>query len=177
MEKKFNDSSSALSRFGRDKRVRTVTAATERVERRPRTEFKAQDGSYRRDDKGARPAKRASYNPHFSEDNRPLFEQKEERRNSKFSAAGRGRTNRNERSWGEKRQENEKPFEKKFDKKFDKKGGDKPFDKKFDKKPFGDKKRSFKRDDERPRSYPKFNPERQSGDIRLNRFLAQSGIC
>ena len=177
MEKKFNDSSSALSRFGRDKRVRTVTAATERVERRPRTEFKAQDGSYRRDDKGARPAKRASYNPHFSEDNRPLFEQKEERRPSKFSAAGRGRTNRNERSWGEKRQENEKPFEKKFDKKFDKKGGDKPFDKKFDKKPFGDKKRSFKRDDERPRSYPKFNPERQSGDIRLNRFLAQSGIC
>ena len=177
MEKKFNDSSSALSRFGRDKRVRTVTAATERVERRPRTEFKAQDGSYRRDDKGARPAKRASFNPHFSEDNRPLFEQKEERRSSKFSAAGRGRTNRNERSWGEKRQENEKPFEKKFDKKFDKKGGDKPFDKKFDKKPFGDKKRSFKRDDERPRSYPKFNPERQSGDIRLNRFLAQSGIC
>ena len=186
MEKKFNDSSSALSRFGRDKRVRTVTAATERVERRPRTEFKAQDGSYRRDDKGARPAKRASFNPHFSEDNRPLFEQKEERRNSKFSAAGRGRTNRNERSWGEKRQENEKPFEKKFDKKFDKKGGEKPFGKKFDnkggeksfdKKPFGDKKRSFKRDDERPRNYPKFNPERQSGDIRLNRFLAQSGIC
>ena len=180
MEKKFNDSSSALSRFGRDKRVRTVTAATERVERRPRTEFKAQDGSYRRDDKGARPAKRASFNPHFSEDNRPLFEQKEERRNSKFSAAGRGRTNRNERSWGEKRQENEKPFEKKFDKKFDKKGGEKPFGKKFDNKggeKSFDKKRSFKRDDERPRNYPKFNPERQSGDIRLNRFLAQSGIC
>ncbi len=63
MEKKFNDSSSALSRFARDKRVRTVTAAPERVERRPRTE-KAQDG-YRRDDKAARPAKRASYNPHF----------------------------------------------------------------------------------------------------------------
>ena len=164
MEKKFNDSSSALSRFARDKRVRTVTAATERVERRPRTE-KAQDG-YRRDEKVARPAKRASYNPHFSEDNRPLFEQKEERRNSKFSAAGRGRTNNGERrTFGEKKQGTEKPFEKKFDKKFS------------DKKAFGDKKRSFKRDDERPRNYPKFNPERQTGDIRLNRFLAQSGIC
>ena len=164
MEKKFNDSSSALSRFARDKRVRTVTAAPERVERRPRTE-KAQDG-YRRDDKAARPAKRASYNPHFSEDNRPLFEQKEERRNSKFSAAGRGRTNKDERrTFGDKKQGTEKPFEKKFDKKFS------------DKKAFGDKKRSFKRDDERPRNYPKFNPERQTGDIRLNRFLAQSGIC
>lgn len=164
MEKKFNDSSSALSRFARDKRVRTVTAATERVERRPRTE-KAQDG-YRRDEKVARPAKRASYNPHFSEDNRPLFEQKEERRNSKFSAAGRGRTNNGERrTFGEKKLGTEKPFEKKFDKKFS------------DKKGFGDKKRSFKRDDERPRNYPKFNPERQTGDIRLNRFLAQSGIC
>ena len=169
MEKKFNDSSSALSRFARDKRVRTVTAAPERVERRPRVE-KAQDGFNRRDEKSARPAKRASYNPHFSEDNRPLFEQKEERRPSKFSAAGRGRVNKDERrSFGEKKQGTEKPF----DKKFDKRGGEK----KFDKKPFGDKKRSFKRDDERPRNYPKFNPERQTGDIRLNRFLAQSGIC
>ena len=171
MEKKFNDSSSALSRFARDKRVRTVTAAPERVERRPRTE-KAQDGFNRRDEKSARPAKRASYNPHFSEDNRPLFEQKEERRPSKFSAAGRGRVNKDERrSFGEKKQGTEKPF----DKKFDKRGGEKkPFG---EKKGFGDKKRSFKRDDERPRNYPKFNPERQTGDIRLNRFLAQSGIC
>ena len=175
MEKKFNDSSSALSRFARDKRVRTVTAAPERVERRPRVE-KAQDGFNRRDEKSARPAKRASYNPHFSEDNRPLFEQKEERRPSKFSAAGRGRVNKDERrSFGEKKQGTEKPF----DKKFDKRGGEKKFDKKpfGEKKGFGDKKRSFKRDDERPRNYPKFNPERQTGDIRLNRFLAQSGIC
>ena len=175
MEKKFNDSSSALSRFARDKRVRTVTAAPERVERRPRTE-KAQDGFNRRDEKSARPAKRASYNPHFSEDNRPLFEQKEERRPSKFSAAGRGRVNKDERrSFGEKKQGTEKPF----DKKFDKRGGEKNFDKKpfGEKKGFGDKKRSFKRDDERPRNYPKFNPERQTGDIRLNRFLAQSGFC
>ena len=164
-----------MSRFARDKRVRTVTAAPERVERRPRTE-KAQDGFNRRDEKSARPAKRASFNPHFSEDNRPLFEQKEERRPSKFSSAGRGRVNKDERrSFGEKKQGTEKPFEKKFDKR----GGEKKFDKKpfGEKKAFGDKKRSFKRDDERPRNYPKFNPERQTGDIRLNRFLAQSGIC
>lgn len=165
MEKKFNDSSSALSRFARDKRVRTVTAATERVERRPRTEQKAQGGEYRRDDRQTRPTKRASYNPHFSEDNRPLFEQKEERRNSKFSAAGRGRVGSGERrAFGDKKQGTERPFEKKFDKKFS------------DKRSSGNKK-GFKSNEERPRNYPKFNPERQTGDIRLNRFLAQSGIC
>ena len=175
MEKKFNDSSSALSRFGRDKRVRTVTAATERVERRPRTE-KTEGGRFGRternfgsQERGSKPTKRASYNPHFSEENRPLFEERTERK-----------------PYGEKRGE-KKPFgEKKSfgDKKFgaknfgDKKFGDKKFgEKKFGEKSFGDKKRSFKRDEERPRSYPKFNPERQTGEMRLNRFLAQSGIC
>ena len=183
MEKKFNDSSSALSRFGRDKRVRTVTAATERVERRPRAE-KSEGGrfgrqergeqternfnraergersfnrtergerSFNRNDRGAKggkPTKRASYNPHFSEDNRPLFEEQGERK-----------------SFGAKRTFGDKKF-----------AGKAQGDKKFEKKPF-DKKRSFKRDEERPRSYPKFNPERQTGEMRLNRFLAQSGIC
>ena len=86
MEKKFNDSSSALSRFGRDKRVRTVTAATERVERRPRTEkneggrFGRTERNFGSQERGSKPAKRASYNPHFSEENRPLFEERTERK-------------------------------------------------------------------------------------------------
>ena len=37
-----NDSTDALSRFGRDKRVRTATAATERVERGPRKKAESQ---------------------------------------------------------------------------------------------------------------------------------------
>lgn len=170
MEKKFNDSGSALSRFGRDKRVRTVTAATERVERRPRTErsegghsergerqtggrnggFSRDSRNYNRTERGAKPFKRASYNPHFSEDNRPLFDEQSERK-----PYG------EKRSFGAKRQGG-KPYG-------EKKGG-------YGERKF-DKKRSFKRDEERPRSYPKFNPERQTGEIRLNRFLAQSGIC
>ncbi|MDE6570295.1 MAG: rRNA pseudouridine synthase, partial [Alistipes sp.] len=35
----------------------------------------------------------------------------------------------------------------------------------------------FKKRNERPVSYPKYNPEKQTGAIRLNRFIAQSGIC
>ena len=68
--KKFNqDSTSALSRFSRDKRQRTASA--ERVERGPRPMRDANSEGRtarapRRED-----AKRASYNPNFSADNRP----------------------------------------------------------------------------------------------------------
>ena len=31
--------------------------------------------------------------------------------------------------------------------------------------------------DEKPRSYPKFNPNQSAGEIRLNRFISQSGVC
>ena len=33
------------------------------------------------------------------------------------------------------------------------------------------------RRDEKPRSYPKYNPNRGGGEIRLNRFISQSGVC
>ena len=39
----------------------------------------------------------------------------------------------------------------------------------------------FTRDDRRgevrPKSYPRYNPNVQTGEIRLNRFIAQSGLC
>ena len=39
-------------------------------------------------------------------------------------------------------------------------------------------KRSYapKRDD-KPRTYPKYNPNKQTGEVRLNRFISQSGVC
>ena len=42
----------------------------------------------------------------------------------------------------------------------------------------GGAKRTFapKRDD-KPHSYPKYNPNKQTGKVRLNRFISQSGIC
>ena len=40
------------------------------------------------------------------------------------------------------------------------------------------KKRSFApRRDDKPRTYPKYNPNKQTGEMRLNRFISQSGVC
>ena len=55
---------STLARFGRDRRVRTTTSSVERVEPRPHVQREAADAEPR--------PKRASYNPNFTEDNRPL---------------------------------------------------------------------------------------------------------
>ena len=164
--KNFNsDSSSALSRFAKDKRLRT-----ERVERTPRTA-------------SARPErpKRASFNPNFTEDNRPKRgveggERTERKQFGSKPAArkpfGAGRPERNERS--------ERTFKGKSEgfKKNDgfrksegfNKGGRKPFGKseggyKGKGKPAGE------------RNYPKYNPNKVTGEIRLNRFVAQSGLC
>ena len=264
-----NDSTPALSRFGRDKRARMVTATTERVERRPRLQRDAADSeqpSYEH-----KPEKRASYNPHFTSDNRPAFEKPRYGDKPRFDEGDRQHRSygdkprydndrprrtygdsekprynnddkprrsfgdkprfedgdRSPRSYGDKPRydndrprrsygENDKPRydsddkprrsfgdkprygdkpaygEKKFGpKKFgdkpygERKYGDKPYgEKKYGDKKFGDKKfvdkpfkPAFKKRDDKPVSYPKFNPEKQIGEMRLNRFIAQSGIC
>ena len=71
MKDQKNDSTQVLARFGRDKRVRVVKATAERVERRPRLQRDAADSEqpYQKET-----ARRASYNPHFTEDNRPKFD-------------------------------------------------------------------------------------------------------
>lgn len=61
-----SDSTAALDRFARDKRKRTTTA--ERIERRPGPRRDADDTSREH------APRRASYNPHFTEDNRPVGE-------------------------------------------------------------------------------------------------------
>ena len=49
---------------------------------------------------------------------------------------------------------------------------------------FGDRKAgqnaskpAFRKENSKPASYPKYDPAKQTGEMRLNRFLAQSGIC
>ena len=80
-----NDTTAALSRFGRDKRTRMSTQTAQRVERGPHREsdgdYAAHRTDYRgdRDNEGAeglRPHKRASYNPNFTDDNRPYGAQR-----------------------------------------------------------------------------------------------------
>lgn len=170
MKDNKNDSTTVLSRFGRDKRQRTVTATAERVERRPRLQRDAAD-SEQPSSEG--PRGRASYNPHFTADNRPAFDKPRRQFGDKPAYGERksGDKPRYEHRDGDKprRQYGDKPAygERKFgDKKFgDRKFGDKPY------------KPGPRKHDDKPASYPKFTPEKQVGEMRLNRFLAQSGLC
>ena len=199
-----NDSTPVLERFGRDKRKRTVVATAERVERRPRLQRDAAD-SEQPSSEG--PRGRASYNPHFTADNRPAFD-KPRRQFGDKPAYGERKSgdkpryehrdgDKPRRSFGDKPR-GEKPAygDNRGPKKFgDRKFGDKPYgERKFGDKPagdrrfadkksgdrrFGDKpyKPGFRKHDDKPASYPKFTPEKQVGEMRLNRFLAQSGLC
>ena len=168
--KNFNsDSSSALSRFAKDKRLRT-----ERTTTRSERPASARPTS-------ARPerTKRASFNPNFTDDNRPKrnaegsfksnsrptrdfgakggkFEGKSKfESRGKFENKGEGRGERNERTFKGKSE----GF----------KGGRKPMGGKRD--------GGYKGKPAAERSYPKYNPNKVTGEVRLNRFVAQSGLC
>ena len=226
-----NDSTAVLSRFGRDKRARMVTATAERVERRPRSQRDAADSEPANHEH--KPFRRASYNPHFTADNRPVFDTPRHDEghdrtshpygakprytrddNSAYgekprrtyggkpaygeykSASGRfggarseGRYSERqtgETPYGEHRSEERKYGERKYGE--HKYGDRKAADRKYGERPtdgrgagdrrYGDK--SFRNASGKaasPASYPKFNPEKITGAIRLNRFIAQSGIC
>ena len=205
MKDQNNDSTSVLARFGRDKRTRTVKATAERVERRPRSQRDAADSEqphaqeYR--------AKRTSYNPHFTADNRPKFEHAErasegrvrygryaddrERSSEGFGSRTEGEQTHRTSGRGKPAAAGSRPrsYRTRSDASTTRASGDSPPGGKpasrggygehgagtraF--KPYG--KPSVRRDDSRPASYPKYDPARQTGAIRLNRFLAQSGIC
>lgn len=172
-----NDSTSTLARFGRDQRTRTSSTTAERVERRPRLQREAGDA-----DSAAQPARRASFNPNFTRDNRPVGETRERRScgdkprygendkprygAGKYTPRGESDQPAEERRYGDKPAYGAKKFgPKKFG---EKKFGDKPR--------FGAPKREFRRE-EKPKSYPKYDPSKQIGEMRLNRFIAQSGLC
>ncbi len=166
---------STLARFGRDQRQRTTTKTSERVERRPRVQREAADSDYNR---AAAPRKRASFNPHFTEENRPNFEKPQRNYGDR----------QNDRpAYGERSQRSDRPAygNKKYGAlKFGNRSeerterapyGDRPA---YGNSKFGDKKRTggYRRD-EKPRTYPKYDASKQTGEMRLNRFVAQSGIC
>ncbi|MEE1168176.1 MAG: pseudouridine synthase, partial [Alistipes sp.] len=41
----------------------------------------------------------------------------------------------------------------------------------------GKKRSAAPRRDDKPKAYPKYNPNKQTGEVRLNRFISQSGVC
>ena len=188
-----NDTTSVLSRFGRDKRTRTVTATAERVERRPRLQREAADSEHPNHTEHAE--RRASYNPHFTADNRPRFEkphrEHDERRREEGDRPHRTYGEHSAHRDGERRGQGaygDKPAyrggrdgEERAAKRYgtdSRRGGE---GRQYGEKKYGEKKAggkpAYRKRAEAPANYPKYNPERQTGEIRLNRFIAQSGIC
>ncbi len=146
-----NDSASAVARFGRDRRTHTADGASEHAERHPRSQREAA-GS----DRTPYAGKRASFNPNFTADNRPVREDRPQRNyEDRRSYGDKPAYDRPRRSFGDK----PRGYDNRSGK-FGKPGAGRP-----DRagKPSGD--------------YPRYNPARQTGEMRLNRFIAQSGIC
>ncbi len=133
-----DDSSANLARFGRDKRTR-LTA--ERVEPRPRLQRDADDS--------AAPRPRASFNPNFTEDNRPAGRQDFHSDGERKPFAHRqpygerrtygGKPYGEHKTYGERRGSTDRPYgEKNYS---DKPYGDKPYGerKPYGGKPYGDR--------------------------------------
>ena len=173
MKDSKNDSTPVLERFARDKRKRTVIATAERVERRPRLQRDAADSE--QPSHPYRPEHRASYNPHFTADNRPRFDRsRQEDEERPRRAFGERETrfdeDRPRRAYGDRenrygedrpqRTYGEKP---RYGERFRSDDNDRP------RRPFGDS--DNRSDEERPRrafgDKPRFEgdrPRREEGD-------------
>ena len=184
MKTKNTDSTANVSRFARDKRQRVNT--TERVERSPRPRREGDsEGTREFRPRVATKEKRSSYNPHFTAENRlrPEYEERKPRAERSFDRAERGersfnRTERGERNFN--RTERTERAERSFNRDDNRrpKSGGRPASSERRSDSRGGAKRGFApKRDEKPRSYPKYNPNRVSGEIRLNRFISQSGVC
>ena len=204
MKTKNTDSTANVSRFARDKRQRVNT--TERVERSPRPRREGDsEGTREFRPRVATKEKRSSYNPHFTAENRlrPEYEERKPRGERSFERAERGernfnRTERTERTErgsnrGERSFNRDERSERSFNRPERGERSERTFNRDENRRPKsggrpgaserrsdsrGGVKRGFApKRDEKPRSYPKYNPNRVSGEVRLNRFISQSGVC
>ena len=105
-----------------------------------------------------------------------------ERTERSFNRVERGeRAERPARTFNREERNNDRPV-RSFNR--DERGGDRPArtfnrDERSNDRGFkgGAKRTGAPKRDEKPRSYPKFNPNQSTGEIRLNRFISQSGVC
>lgn len=205
MKTNNTDSTANVSRFARDKRQRINSS--ERVERSPRQRREGDnEGQKEYRPRVTKNEKRSSYNPHFTSDNRlrPEYEatrreergERTERSFNRTERTERGgfkrteRTERNERG-GFNRTERGERTERNFnrtergerndhysrDTERTPKGGSRSQSAERTSQRGGTKRSFTPKRDEKPRSYPKYNPNRGNGEIRLNRFISQSGVC
>ena len=151
--------------FTSDNRLRP-----EYEERKPRAERgERPERSFNRSERGER-TERSFNRPERGERTERSFNRSErgERTERSFNRSERGeRTersfNRSERGERPERSFNRPERGERTERRGDSKGGAK--------RGFASKR------DEKPRSYPKYNPNRVTGEIRLNRFISQSGVC
>ena len=194
MKTNNTDSTANVSRFARDKRQRINSS--ERVERSPRQRREGDnEGQREYRPRVAKTEKRSSYNPHFTSDNRlrPEYEttrreergertersfnrsERGERTERSFNRTERGGFNRSER--GERTERTERNFNRPERGERTPKGGSRSQSAERTSQRGGTKRSFTPKRDEKPRSYPKYNPNRGNGEIRLNRFISQSGVC
>ena len=185
MKNMKQDSNQALSRFGRDKRNRSA----ESVERSPRPRREADNEGQTFRNTRSEGGRRASFNPNFSADNR-LKEDRQMRGDKprfgsdRFEKGGRkggyaakgGRYERDNNRY----ERSENRFERSEEREF---GSREQRNTSRDYKPRTAEGRGGFKGGRKPyraadgeRSYPKY-AAKQIGEVRLNRFLAQSGLC
>lgn len=186
-----NDSTATLSRFGKDKRTRTVKV--ERVERRPHMA-----GETEGREQSAEQPRRRSFNPNFDRENRPIHDNNHgEHRSRRFDDSRPTQHNDRRHAFGSDSRRNEdsdftndnsrrettrKPYARKSENgtrsfgkaSFGRNGNAKGFNAGKRENSFGHR-NNDKRQSET--QYPRYNPNKQTGEMRLNRFIAQSGLC
>ena len=186
-----HDSTATLSRFGKDKRTRTVKV--ERVERRPHMA-----GETEGREQSAEQPRRRSFNPNFDRENRPIHDNNHgEHRSRRFDDSRPTQHNDRRHAFGSDSRRNEdsdftndnsrrettrKPYARKSENgtrsfgkaSFGRNGNAKGFNAGKRENSFGHR-NNDKRQSET--QYPRYNPNKQTGEMRLNRFIAQSGLC
>ncbi len=193
MKNMKQDSNQALSRFGRDKRNRSA----ESVERSPRPRREADNEGQTFRNTRSEGGRRASFNPNFSADNRLREDRQPRGEKPRFGGSSRFDKGTRSEGYGNRagsrfeRSENrfeknegrferrDNRFERSEERDFGSRGERNSSGRDF--KPRSEQGRGGFKGGRKPfrdgeRSYPKY-ASKQMGEVRLNRFLAQSGLC
>ena len=156
----FNRPERTFNREERGERSFNRSERTFNREERGERSFNRPERTFNREERGER---------NFNRSERTF--NREERGERNFNRVERGE--RNERSFNrperaERSFNREERHERNFNR--DERSNDRGFK-------GGAKRTSAPKRDEKPRSYPKYNPNQATGEIRLNRFISQSGVC
>ena len=159
---------------------------SERGERSFNRDERNNDRGFNRGERTERPAR--NFNREERGGDRP---QRTFNRDERNNDRGFNRTERGERTFNREERNNDRGFNRgerterparSFNR--EERGGDRP-QRTFNREERGND-RGFKggakrtgapKRDEKPRSYPKYNPNQPVGEVRLNRFISQSGVC